>query len=106
MKMNQSLGPIHLWAIAVGLVISGDYFGWNFGWQYANFIEFAIAVGIVAIFYSLFSFSFTELSASLPHSGGPSAYAHFAFGAWGGFLVGFFTLVELTQLQLSLMLVL
>lgn len=92
--MNQSLGPVHLWAIAVGLVISGDYFGWNFGWQYANFIEFAIAVGIVAIFYSLFSFSFTELSASLPHSGGPSAYAHFAFGAWGGFLVGFFTLVE------------
>lgn len=92
--MNQSLGPIQLWAISVGLVISGDYFGWNFGWQYANFTEFSIAVGIVAIFYSLFSFSFTELSASLPHSGGPSAYAHFAFGAWGGFLVGFFTLVE------------
>ena len=29
--LKKVLRPVHLWAIAVGLVISGDYFGWNYG---------------------------------------------------------------------------
>ena len=29
--LKRALSPIHLWAIAVGLVISGEYFGWNYG---------------------------------------------------------------------------
>ena len=29
--LKRVLKPVHLWAIAVGLVISGDYFGWNYG---------------------------------------------------------------------------
>ncbi|WCL48998.1 ethanolamine permease [Leptospira sp. GIMC2001] len=93
-KLKKTLGPIHLWGISVGLVISGDYFGWNYGWVHANFWEFFAAVSFVAIFYAVFSLSFTELAASIPHSGGPSAYAYHAFGPWGGFFAGFFTLVE------------
>jgi ethanolamine permease len=50
-KLHRTLGPVQLWGIAVGLVISGDYFGWNFGWSVASFWEFAIAVLLVAIFY-------------------------------------------------------
>lgn len=94
MQMNKTLGSIHLWGIAVGLVISGDYFGWNFGWQFATVWEFAFTVSMVAIFYTSFSFSFTELATSIPHAGGPSAYAHHAFGSWGGLLAGYFTLIE------------
>ena len=30
-SLKPVLKPIHLWAIAVGLVISGHYIGWNFG---------------------------------------------------------------------------
>jgi ethanolamine permease len=28
-ELKRVLTPLRLWAIAVGLVISGDYFGWN-----------------------------------------------------------------------------
>jgi ethanolamine permease len=28
-SLTRALTPLHLWAIAVGLVISGEYFGWN-----------------------------------------------------------------------------
>ncbi|MDV6235859.1 ethanolamine permease [Leptospira ellisii] len=92
--LQKALGPFHLWGIAVGLVISGDYFGWNLGWAHANFWEFLTAVSIVAIFYSCFSLCFTELAAAIPHAGGPSAYARVALGPWGGWFAGFFTLVE------------
>lgn len=93
-KLHRTLGPVHLWGIAVGLVISGDYFGWNFGWSVASFWEFAIAVFLVAIFYICFALCFTELSSSIPHAGGPSAYAEQAFGKWGGFISGYFVLCE------------
>ncbi|GBF51725.1 ethanolamine permease [Leptospira ryugenii] len=93
-KLHKSLGPLHLWGIAVGLVISGDYFGWNFGWGTASFWEFALAVLLVALFYISFALSFTELSASIPHAGGPSAYAERAFGRLGGLVSGYFVFCE------------
>ena len=30
-NLTRVLKPIHLWALAVGLVISGNYFGWSYG---------------------------------------------------------------------------
>lgn len=93
-KLHRTLGPLHLWGIAVGLVISGDYFGWNFGWSVASFWEFALAVFMIAVFYICFALCFTELAATIPHAGGPSAYAEHAFGRWGGFISGFFVLIE------------
>jgi ethanolamine permease len=93
-KLHRTLGPLQLWGIAVGLVISGDYFGWNFGWSVASFWEFAIAVFLIAIFYICFALCFTELAATIPHAGGPSAYAEHAFGRWGGFISGYFVLCE------------
>ncbi len=31
-KLARSLKPIHLWALAVGLVIGGNFFGWSYGY--------------------------------------------------------------------------
>ncbi len=92
-KLQKKLRPFHLWAIAVGLVISGDYFGWNYGFK-AGIGSFFIATLIVTIFYICFAFSFTELSTSIPQAGGPFAYSKRALGNLGGFLAGFATLVE------------
>ncbi|MDF3821761.1 ethanolamine permease, partial [Leptospira sp. 96542] len=93
-KLHKVLHSVHLWGIAVGLVISGDYFGWNFGWSKASFWEFSVAVAIIAIFYVLFALCFTELAASIPQSGGPSAYAKKALGHHFGLLTGYLVLVE------------
>ncbi|PJZ81750.1 ethanolamine permease [Leptospira meyeri] len=93
-KMHKVLHSVHLWGIAVGLVISGDYFGWNFGWSKASFWEFGFAVVIVATFYVLFALCFTELAASIPQSGGPSAYAKRALGDLFGLVTGYLVLVE------------
>lgn len=93
-ELKKVLKPIHLWAIAVGLVISGEYFGWNYGWGVSGTVGFLIATVIVTIMYVTFIFSFTELTTSIPQAGGPFAYAHRAFGWWGGLIAGYATLVE------------
>jgi ethanolamine permease len=93
-SLKKVLKPIHLWAIAVGLVISGEYFGWNYGWGVSGTIGFLIATLVVTLMYVTFIFSFTELTTSIPHAGGPFAYAHRAFGWWGGLIAGYATLIE------------
>ncbi|WP_310394253.1 ethanolamine permease [Hymenobacter sp.] len=92
--LKKTLTPLHLWAIAVGLVISGEYFGWNYGWAVAGPVGFLVATGLVTVLYVTFIFSFTELTTAIPQAGGPFAYAHRAFGPLGGFVAGYATLVE------------
>ncbi len=93
-QLKKALKPIHLWGLAVGLVISGEYFGWNYGWNVAGTIGMLIATLIVTVLYLAFIFSFTELTTSIPEAGGPFAYAEKAFGPLGGFIAGMATLVE------------
>ena len=92
--LKKTLTPLHLWAIAVGLVISGEYFGWNYGWAVAGPLGFLVATLLVTVLYITFIFSFTELTTAIPSAGGPFAYAHRAFGPLGGFVAGYATLVE------------
>lgn len=92
--LQQRLGAFHLWAIAVGLVISGEYFGWSYGWASAGTLGFLVATVAVAAMYIAFIFSFTELTTAIPNAGGPFAYALRAFGPLGGAVAGFATLVE------------
>jgi ethanolamine permease len=93
-KLKQTLGTWQLWGIAVGLVISGEYFGWSYGWATAGTLGFIATALAVAAMYATFIFSFTELTTSIPQAGGPFAYAHAAFGPFGGYLAGAATLVE------------
>ena len=30
-QLRRTLGPVMLWGLGVGYVISGEYFGWNLG---------------------------------------------------------------------------
>lgn len=93
-SLKKALKSIHLWAIAVGLVISGEYFGWNYGWGVAGTVGFLIATLVITVMYVTFIFSFTELTTSIPNAGGPFDYSFRAFGKWGGLLAGYSTLVE------------
>lgn len=92
--LKKVLKPVHLWALAVGLVISGEYFGWNYGWGVAGTVGFLIATLLVTVLYITFIFSFTELTTSIPHAGGPFAYAYKAYGPLGGLMAGYATLIE------------
>src|SRR5450830_80595 len=92
--LKSTLNGWHLWGLAVGLVISGEYFGWSYGWAQAGTLGFLVTSIIIAVMYTTFIFSFTELTTSIPHAGGPFAYARRAFGPKMAYLAGFATLIE------------
>ncbi|TGE09508.1 ethanolamine permease [Hymenobacter fodinae] len=93
-ELKKVLRPLHLWAIAVGLVISGEYFGWNYGWAVAGTVGFLVATLVITVLYITFIFSFTELTTAIPQAGGPFAYSHRALGPLGGVIAGYATLIE------------
>lgn len=92
--LKKELSSIHLWAIGVGLVISGEYFGWNYGWGVAGTLGMLIATLLITLLYFTFIFSFTELTVSIPNAGGPFTYAFKAFGPWSALFAGYATLIE------------
>lgn len=93
-KLKATLNTWQLWGIAVGLVISGEYFGWSYGWASAGTLGFLLTTILVATMYAAFIFSFTELTTAIPSAGGPFAYAQRAFGNTGGYIAAAATLVE------------
>ncbi len=93
-NLTRVLKPIHLWALAVGLVISGNYFGWSYGFAAGGVMGLALALIPVTIFYVTFILSYSELATAIPHAGGPSAYARRALGKFGGYVNGISCLIE------------
>ena len=94
LKLTRSLKPIHLWALAVGLVISGNYFGWSYGFGTGGVVGLALACIPVVVFYATFILCYAEMATAIPHAGGPSAYARRACGPFWGFLNGVSCLIE------------
>jgi ethanolamine permease len=77
-----------LWALGVGAVISGEYYGWNFGLGTGGFGGLLIAGVLMAVMYYGLVYSIAEMSPALPHTGGAYSFARSAMGPWGGFLTG------------------
>ena len=92
--LRRFAGVWSLWALGVGAVISGDFFGWNFGLLAGGFGGLLVATLIVAIMYVGLCFSIAELSPALPHTGGAYSFGRTAFGPWGGFLTGLAESIE------------
>ncbi len=87
-KLRRYAGVWSLWALGVGAVISGDFFGWNFGLGVAGFGGMAVATAIVAVMYLGICYSIAEMSPALPHTGGAYSFGRTAMGPWGGFVTG------------------
>nr|WP_320132082.1 ethanolamine permease [uncultured Holophaga sp.] len=92
--LTKSLSTVHLWAITVGMVISGMYFGWNYALQYTSPFGFILSMAIVTVFYLAFIFCFAEMSTAIPHAGASSEYARRTMGAFGGYITGFSCIME------------
>ena len=93
--LKRSMGPVQLWALAVGLVISGNFFGWSYGYAAGGPLGLLIACIPVTIFFATFILCYSEMATMLPSAGGGSIYARKAFGPFAGYCAGISSLVEL-----------
>ncbi|EGZ27826.1 amino acid/polyamine transporter [Phytophthora sojae] len=90
----------HLWALGVGTVIGGEFYGWQSS-LIAGFNGLLVILAFVTVLYTLLTFSIAEMSASIPSGGGPIfLYLDALFGLdtnygplwWIGFNVIFISL--------------
>jgi len=86
-RLRRHAGVWSLWALGVGAVISGDFFGWNFGLVY-GFGGLLIATLVITVMYYGLCYSIAEMSPALPHTGGAYSFSRSAMGPWGGFTTG------------------
>ncbi|MGA9162698.1 MAG: amino acid permease [Actinomycetota bacterium] len=86
--LRRHAGKWSLWGLGVGAVISGEYYGWNFGLGTGGFGGLLIAAILMAFMYYGLVYSIAEMSPALPHTGGAYSFARSAMGPWGGFLTG------------------
>ena len=92
-KLRRHAGVWSLWALGVAAVISGDFFGWNFGLAY-GFGGLLVATLVITVMYFGLTFSIAEMSPALPHTGGAYSFARTAMGPWGGFSTGVAETIE------------
>ena len=92
--LRRTLGPVMLWGLGVGYVISGEYFGWNLGLPLGGTGGMLIATLMITLMYVAFVLSYAELAAAMPRAGGVFVYADRALGPYPGFLAGLVQVIE------------
>jgi ethanolamine permease len=86
--LRRHAGVFHLWALGVGAVISGDFFGWNLGLVAGGFGGLMAALGVMTLLYICLCSSIAEMSPALPHAGGAYSFARTSLGPWCGYITG------------------
>jgi ethanolamine permease len=93
-ELKRELGPVMLWGLGVGYVISGMYFGWNLGLPLGGTWGMLVATIVITILYATFILSYAELAAAIPRAGGAYAYGLRALGVTGGLAAGMAQVIE------------
>jgi ethanolamine permease len=93
-QLKRTLGPVTIWALGVGYVISGMYFGWNLGLPAGGPYGLLAATLLVTVMYVTFVLGYAELACAMPKAGGAFVYARAAFGPRVGFLAGVAQCIE------------
>jgi ethanolamine permease len=92
--LQRTLGPLMIWGLGVGYVISGSYFGWNYGLELGGTWGMVGATLIATALYVTFVLGYAELACAIPRAGGAFVYAERAFGPKVGFVTGLAQVVE------------
>ncbi len=93
-SLKKPMGTAQIWALGVGAVITGEYFGWNGGLGVAGPTGMLLASLFVCVLYMAWVLALSELSVAMPFAGGPLAYGRRAVGPWLGFVMGWSMFLE------------
>jgi ethanolamine permease len=92
--LKKPLRVLDVWALGVGVVVAGAYFGWNLGLKDNGPVAMLIASLIVCLLYLTWVLALAELSVAMPFAGGPLAYGRRAVSPLFGFVMGWSMFLE------------
>lgn len=99
LSFQKVLGPVHIWGLGVGIVLVGEYMGWNFSVANGGMYGGLIAAAIAGILYSCVAMLDSEVTSTVAAAGGQYTQAKHTIGPLMAFNVGLFLVLEYTMLE-------
>ena len=98
-SLLRVLGPGHVWALGVGIVLVGEYMGWNFSVGKGGAIAALIACWVAGLLYTCVAMIDSEVTSTVAAAGGQYAQAKHIVGPLMAFNVGLFLVFAYTMLE-------
>jgi ethanolamine permease len=93
------LGPAHVWALGVGIVLVGEYMGWNFAVGKGGAYAALIACWFAGILYTCVAMIDSEVTSTVAAAGGQYTQAKHIVGPLMAFNVGLYLVFAYTMLE-------
>ena len=99
LQLLRVLGPAHVWALGVGIVLVGEYMGWNFSVGKGGMIAGLVACWVAGLLYTCVAMIDSEVTSTVAAAGGQYAQAKHIVGPLMAFNVGLFLVMAYTMLE-------
>ena len=99
LSLSRVLGPLHIWALGVGIVLVGEFMGWNFTVAKGGIFGSLVACWFAGILYSCVAMIDSEVSSTVASAGGQYAQAKHIIGPLAAFNLGLFLIFEYSMLE-------
>jgi ethanolamine permease len=97
-NLLKVLGPVHVWALGVGIVLVGEFMGWNYGVGKGGAFGALVACFISGLLYTCVAMIDSEITSTVAAAGGQYAQAKHTIGPLMAFNVGLFMVLTYAML--------
>jgi ethanolamine permease len=101
LSLSRVLGPAHVWALGVGIVLVGEYTGWNFSADKGGTLAALIICWVVGLLYTSVAMIDSEVTSTVAAAGGQYAQAKHIVGPLMAFNVALYLVFAYTMLEVS-----
>lgn len=98
-NLLKVLGPVHVWALGVGIVLVGEFMGWNFSVGKGGALGSLIACWVIGLLYTCVAMIDSEVTSTVAAAGGQYAQAKHTIGPLMAFNVGLYLVMAYTMLE-------
>jgi ethanolamine permease len=100
-SLRKVLGPVHIWALGVGIVLVGEFTGWNFSMAKGGAWGALIACWFIGLLYTCVAMIDSEVTSTVAAAGGQYTQAKHIIGPLMAFNVGLYLVMAYTMLEAS-----
>src|SRR5882724_4792284 len=97
-NLLKVLGPVHVWALGVGIVLVGEFMGWNYGVGKGGALGSLISCWVIGLLYTCVAMIDSEITSTVAAAGGQYAQAKHTIGPLMAFNVGLFMVLTYSML--------
>src|SRR4026207_653182 len=97
LSLLRVLGPVHVWALGVGIVLVGEYMGWNFSVGKGGMIAGLVACWVAGLLYTSVAMIDSEVTSTVAAAGGQYAQAKHIVGPLMALTAGLFLVTAISM---------